>query len=107
MNFIEAWKKANGKEIIIKDEKGIKEHTRTDGNIKIYINSHYLSNESLLSEKWEVAKESKVIWVVTYKYDNISYQAVIFFTREEMDTWKEKNNRYVTIIGTEKYIHEY
>ena len=105
MNFIEAWKKANGKEIIIKNEKGIKEHIRTDGNIKIAINTPYISNESLLSEKWEIKKETKVAWTVTY----LDYEVVcsfVFLDREKMETFIKKN-KDIKVIGIEKYIYEY
>ena len=90
MNFIEAWKKANGKEIIIKDEKEVKEHIKTDGNIKISINTPALSTESLLSENWEVAKKTKVVWTMTVLDYNGAICAYVFDNRESMEKFTKK-----------------
>lgn len=99
MNFIEAWKKANGKKIevgrtIINTKKSITEQTEI------------LSELELLSDYWNIVKETKVIWTVTYISDGF-YFASTFSDRTNMETWKENNKSRTRIIGVEKYIDEY
>jgi hypothetical protein len=106
MNFIEAWKKANGKTIVTRNECGNIENTvGTSGNIAGTI--QHIGEKLILSEKWEVAKETKVVWTVTYISDEGFYFASTFSNRTNMETWKENNKSRTRIIGIEKYIDEY
>lgn len=104
MNFIEAWKKANGKRITRK--KGVTYCLNTKEN-KIHETAKiYLDNVDLLADDWEIVKETKVIWTVTWKENTGYYNACVFMDRPSMEEWKELHKSRIQVIGTEKYINE-
>lgn len=99
MNFIEAWKKANGKKIEI-------------GNVVISTKDsitavvEILNEIELLSENWEITKKEIVIWTMTY-YDKKEkkYRGIVFSSRKQMEEWTEENDDK-RIIAINKHIDE-
>ena len=112
MNIIEAWEKADGKAILIKDN--IKTSTsKSNGDhkdIRKFICG--LRNEELFSKDWEIDTKTRVMWVITYRNlpsfeGHISHNTTIFFSRDFMESWKEQSKNNIKILGIEKYIDEY
>lgn len=103
MNFVEAWIKANGRKITRKvwlSYINTKEKKITDVCSR-------MSDADLLADDWEVLKEEKVLWTVTF-YNTVvnAYNSLVFFSRKDMESWKKRHKNNIKLIATEKYIDE-
>jgi hypothetical protein len=106
MNFLEAWKEAQGRRIVLTDTGRI---IQTTNNLKTFLldNLETIKTKDLISNNWTVKIDIVPIWAVTCKFiESDFYYSFIFKDRDTMNKWKEFNKDKVKILGTERYSDE-